>query len=349
MELSDRQMQILRAVIEEYQSSVTPVGSRALARRPDLGFSAATIRNEMADLEAMGYLEKPHTSAGRLPTRSAYRLYVGAMQGDEYTLTEDEQSTLQDRFSVAPGEVGEVCSAAAETISSITGCIGVALSPSLGQVPVRHIQVVRLGAERSVAVIITDSGMVLKEVLRIGDALSDADLEQISNMITGDVAGLRVKDAAQHIQDMSKDLRNGYKLVMRELVSAINRNRDSVETFLSGREKMWDYPEYRDWRSARCLEALLDTRERLVRLLEPGRPLNVGFSISIAPEAAGVDLPDLGVVTGGYKAGNTGAVFGAIGPARMNYAKVLPVLRSVGRRMSSALRDFGITREKRGT
>ena len=335
MKLSDRQLQILRAVVEEYRASGLPVGSRVLARRGGLELSAATIRNEMADMEAMGYLEKPHASAGRMPTQEGYRLYVDAMIGENRPLSEDELRTMTDRFRSVFSETGEVCTAGVDVISRLTGYIGVAVSPSLGETILRRIQLVRVGRVWSVAVLVMDTGAVIKEKLSVAESLTDAELERISDHITGDVAGLRVKDACRQIEDMGRDAKNTHKPVMRELYTAINRNRNAVETFLGGRDNMWEYPEYQNWRAARRLESLLNTRDRLLRLL--GRASDMEFKVSIGAEAAGPDLPDLGVVTSGYTAGDANAVFGVIGPTRMNYPRVLSVLRSVGQCMSGAL------------
>lgn len=334
MELSDRKLQILKAVIEEYTAAGAPVGSRVLAKRKDLAYSAATIRNEMADLEEMGYLEKPHTSAGRVPTQEAYRLYVDSLI-DVGTLSEAQQAALRASFEGPLDEVGEIYVAAVDAISKLTGYIALVASPRFDEVILRRIQIVRVARGRAMAIIVTETGIVREERIPVEAHATDADLETISSRVSDVLAGRSLRDAPNAAAELVREASEKQKAVMRELFSAINKNKDAMEMFLGGRQNIWLHPEYRDWEKAQRFLAFLDTKERLERLLQ--RTPDPEFSISIGPEAAGADLPDLGVVTGIYRVGRASASFGVIGPARMNYPKVLPVLRSVGARMSSAL------------
>lgn len=334
MELTDRKFQILRAVIEEYIAGAQPVGSRMLAKRRDLKLSAATLRNEMADLEEMGYLEKPHTSAGRQPTHNAYRLYVGSML-DVKPLSAVEQMKLGDTFSVPMEEMRQICGTAADAISRMTGLVAVVAVPSLQGTGLGRIQIVRVDSARIVALLVARGGTVREVFIPAGPKLTDEDLRELSEQATSAVEGVRFAEACERLGALYRGAAGSHKHVMQALFKAINRSKDVMDMFLDGRQNIWLHPEYRDWEKARQLFTLLETPEWLEKLFEPASDME--FSVRIGPEA-GADLRDLGVVTGACDAGEgNSAHLGVIGPARMNYPQILPVLRSVGKHMSDAL------------
>lgn len=348
MELTERKLQILRAVIEEYIAGAQPVGSRALSKRSGLQLSAATLRNEMADLEEMGYLEKQHASAGRRPTHRAYRLYVGSLL-DVRPLSEVEQSLLKDSFRGPIGEVRQVYGAAADAISRMTGCIAVVATPSLRGTELSSIKIVRLDRTRALALIVTRTGAVEQVYVTLGPGTSDAELRELSERATNAVAGVPLEKARARVEELLGPVGENGKRVMDDLFSAIYRNKDDMEMFLEGRQNIWLHPEYRDWQKARQFLMLLDSPEWLEAMLR--RTVDMEFSIRMGPEVD-KELHDLCVVTGVYDAGaGESASLGVIGPARMNYPRVLPVLRDVGRRITSALtclREAGRTTKTEG-
>lgn len=334
MELTERKLQILQAVIEEYIAGAQPVGSRALSKSSGLRLSAATLRNEMADLEEMGYLEKPHASAGRRPTHRAYRLYVGSLL-DVRPLSASEQTELGDCFRRPMPEVRQIYGAAAEAVSRMTGCIAVVAGPSLSGTALRSVKIVRVDPSRALVLLVAPTGAVQQVYVEVSPAVTDAELDRMSEKVTSAVNGVSLSEACARVQHLSDTAAERSKRVMLELFSAINRNKDDMEMLLEGRQNIWLHPEYRDWQKARQFMTLLDTREWLEAMLR--RTADMEFSIRMGPEVD-KELPDLCVISGRYDAGSgASASLAVIGPARMNYPRVLPVLRDVGQHMTGAL------------
>lgn len=341
MELTKRRLQILQTVVEEYIEHAQPVGSIVLARRCGLNVSAATLRNEMAALEKLGFLEKPHSSAGRRPTNSAYRLYVGTMLRSR-PLSDEELEQLGDSFSTPMDEVREICRAAAGVLSSMTGCTAVVAAPSLGETVFRSVDFVRLDDARILAILIAATGFARHFLLPTEQAPTESDLREMSMTLSQAVNGIRFSNAGDAVVALSKRWTDQRSDVIKELATAINRNKDEMEMYLDGRQNVWLHPEYQDWQKARQLLALLDTQEWLESMLHSSS--DAEFTLRFGPEAA-QSLTDLCVVTGTYSAGAASrAAFSIVGPARMNYRRVLPILRDVGARMSAALSRLTATK-----
>lgn len=336
-ELSERKLQILKAIVDEYIETGVPVGSRALAKRSGLALSAATLRNEMADLEELGYLDKPHTSAGRRPTQIAYRLYADRLISVG-GLTESEEAAIRSYFNGKTNDVEEVCKAAAEALSDLTDRIALVTTPGMDAMRLKRIQLVKLADSRAILILVTDTGLVRDAVVTIPPSITEKELERLSERLTATVADQPVDKAAQVIAEAVGRSVDGQKCVMDEVFEAIYRNKADREVFLDGRLNIWRYPEYQDLDKMRRFLSFLDEQKQLGELLK--QTSDIEFSIRIGSEIGDVGLPDLSIVTATYKAGaDTIGSFGVIGPARMNYRRVLSVLRSVGSSLSSLLGD----------
>ena len=189
MELSDRKLKILKAIIDDYIDTGIPVGSRTLSKKPDLDYSPATIRNEMADLEEMGFLDQPHTSAGRTPSDKAYRLYVDRMMHIG-RVTKDEALFIRNYFDTRIGEIGEVLESAAKALSDMTKHISMVTAPTLKGAKLRRIQIVKITETKALLVFVTDNGLVQDKMIHIPAAMDAHQLEILSNMLTDRVQSL---------------------------------------------------------------------------------------------------------------------------------------------------------------
>ena len=178
MELDARKMQILQAIIDDYILTATPVGSRTIAKRSDIGFSSATIRNEMADLEDMGYLDQPHTSAGRIPSDKAYRLYVNTIM-QRAKLSDAEIRYIQDHYSHRLDEVDEVVKQTAWVLSSITKYTSMVLAPQLHAIKLKYIHLVPIAEDKALAIVVTDAGMTRDSIIRIPQGMSPDALTRL--------------------------------------------------------------------------------------------------------------------------------------------------------------------------
>ncbi len=335
MELDQRKLKILQAVIDDYILTATPVGSRSISKRKDISLSSATIRNEMSDLEEMGYLEQPHTSAGRVPSDKAYRLYVNNIMR-RAQLSANERNVIGQYFSRRMDEVEAVVKQTALALSDITRYTAMVLPPQLQAVRIKHIQLVPVTSDRALMVLVTDAGFIRDSMLRIPDGLSISDLERISRMLTDQLKDVRLDEIAEMpllYEKLGKDRR-----FMNAVLEAIGRNiqpePSAIE--LSGATNILFYPEYSDMAKAKTFISAIEGKDTLYRLLK--RASTLEFSFTIGAENDQPELQDCSVVTATYKIGDDPlGSFGVIGPTRMPYARILSILEFMSLSLSQAL------------
>ena len=326
MILDDRKIRILKAIVDEYIMSAVPVGSRFISKQDEFHVSSATIRNEMADLEELGYLAQPHTSAGRIPSDKAYRLYVNQML-NRTQLSADEIRIIREHMSGRIGEVEAVIRQAAQALSSATNYTAVVLPPMLTGTRLKHVQLLPLYAGRALLVIITNNGFTRDAVIRTPDDMCYEEFERISNMLTKRYTNCRMDELGERIiREMGEILFERRKF-LNMIVEAIERkllpDADSME--LSGAMNILHYPEYSDVGKVKTFFAAVEGRDTLYDLLR--KASQIEFSITIGSENESECLQDCSVVTATYRVGGEPmGSFGVIGPTRMNYGKVISVL-----------------------
>lgn len=340
MELDARKLQILKAIIDEYVLSAAPVGSRSISRRSGMNLSSATIRNEMADLEEMGYLEQPHTSAGRVPSDKAYRLYVDSMM-HRSQLSHDEIRLIRRYFNKRLDEMELVMQQTAQALSDVTQYTAMVLPPTLDLNRLRHIQLVPLTEGRALLVVVTDTGFARDAVIRVPDYMQADELEKLSRLLTAKLYDCRMDSIADRLlTEIGAELRER-KGFLTQVMETIERqmapNARSVE--LSGATKILHYPEYSDMNKARMFLAAVEGRDALYGMLK--RTDRVEFSITIGSENELEPLQDCSVVTATYRIGDLPmGSFGVIGPTRMNYGKVVSVLEFMRRSLTEILSSY---------
>ena len=326
MELDARKLGILKAIIDEYILSASPVGSRSISKHEGFSLSSATIRNEMADLEELGYLEQPHTSAGRIPSDKAYRLYVDQMM-QKAALSDDEIKLIRTHMSAKLDEVETVMQQTAQALSAVTHYTAMIMSPMLAANRLRHIQIVPLREGRALVVIVTTAGFARDAIIRVPDEITTVELEQISRMLTERFYDCRMDHIGERIsRDMVGELSNR-KAFLCSIVEAIERKMepDAPNVQLSGATNILHYPEYSDVNKAKSFLAAVEGRSLLYDLLK--RASKLEFSITIGAENQDELLKDCSIVTATYQIGDEPlGSFGIIGPTRMNYSKVISVL-----------------------
>lgn len=337
MELGNRKLQILKAVIDEYIVSASPVGSRSLSRYPGINLSSATIRNEMADLEEMGYLEQPHTSAGRIPSEKAYRLYVNSLM-QRSGLTKEEISNIRSYYMRQIDEVEAVIKNTALALSEVTHYTAVVLKPELQWNRLRHLQLVPLATGRALMVVVTDAGFSRDAVIRIPNHISAEDLERISRLLTERLFDCRMDLVGEKIAGVLANEFSGRADFLNQIVATIERSMkpssDSVE--LSGATNMLHYPEYSDMNKARNFLLAVEGKDALYDMLKRAR--SVEFTVTIGNENEIEPLQDCSIVTATYRIDETPVgSFGVIGPTRMNYGKVISVLEYMSKGLSRVL------------
>ncbi len=340
MELDKRKLGILKAIIDEYILSASPVGSRSISKRDDFSLSSATIRNEMADLEELGYLEQPHTSAGRIPSDKAYRLYVDRMMR-RADLTADEIKLIRAHMTAKLDELENVMKQTAQTLSAVTHYTAMVMPPMLSANRLRHIQLVPLREGRALAVIVTDAGFARDAIIRVPDDMGATELERISRMMTERFAGCRMDTVAERmLKELGGELYDRREF-LNTMVETIERKiaPDAPNVQLSGATNMLHYPEYSDVNKAKMFLTAVEGRNTLYELLR--RASRLEFTVTIGCENENEMLKDCSVVTATYRVGDEpmGSI-GIIGPTRMQYGKVMSVLEFMRRCLSETLTNY---------
>ncbi len=334
MGMDERKYRILQAIIDDYILTAEPVGSRTISRKYDMGLSSATIRNEMSDLEELGYLDQPHVSAGRIPSAKAYRLYVDQLLESGRIQAADEPS-VRAYFEGRARQMEDVIDHAAQVISNMTDYLAVVLPPSGRQPRVRTIQLVPVGPGSALVVVVTDSGIIRDTVIPYPGQLDNDSLYDISRRLTDEIAGHSLQEAGTIISGMIGRIHENESFLSSLGTFFQDRTDPKARRHVAvgGTSKMLTYPEYADRDRIRSLLSLVETRDRLASIIAQNG--NVQFTVRIGPENGIPEMADSSIVTAVYstRAGEQGTI-GVIGPTRMRYSRVLSVLTAMGQQLS---------------
>ncbi len=322
MELSERKKQILKAIIGDYIRTAEPVGSKALAEGHALPFSSATIRNEMSELEEMGYLEKPHTSAGRIPSPQGYRLYVDELMEQPTDTGEDEDTTLQPMLRTKVRELDRLIQEAGRLISSLTNYASVAITPALTQISIRQFEIIAVDKMNFVIVVVTDSGTVKNKMVRTMADVSKDEAELLTYVLNQTLTGLPLSHITAERFDIVRRAAGLSALLapVAEYVAELIEELSDQKVFLEGTNKLLRFPEYRDLHKA---QALLDYMEDDRKHLLPATRKIDGIQFFIGPENGANPLRETSAIYAKYDIGTIGqGMIGIVGPTRMDYAKL---------------------------
>jgi heat-inducible transcriptional repressor len=342
-ELSDRERRVLEAVIQSYVETAEPAGSRTISRRFGLGVSPATIRNTMSDLEEKGYLYHPHTSAGRVPTDVAYRLYVDSLMRVAPIASPDREK-LAEQLSASGGSTIEaILRRAAQSLSVLTQELGMAVGPRLDQIVLQRLELVRLSTERLVLVLSLQGGAVRQIFVEVGERIADNAMAEVSVVLNERLAGLTLREIRASLAARLRDANPGSNT--RELLNIFVQERESIfddplrrdESLVLGQTSVLaEQPEFASSDQMRRLLALTESNEHLTELLRR-RHINPGLSITIGNEHGDPRFENFTIVTSEYRAGSLAGVIGVIGPTRMPYEKVIAVVTHASRLVSDLL------------
>lgn len=337
-ELSERSKQILEAIIEDYIVTAEPVGSRTVTRRHGLSLSPATVRNVMADLEEMGYLVAPHTSAGRVPTDKAYRFYVNALL-QVNRIGRASQQAIQERYSLTGRDVGDVLKQTSRMLSSMSHYLGIVLAPQFNTNVFRQIEFVKLGGKRLLAILVAQNGTVQNKIVETEDELGSADLVRMANYLNELLEGLTISQVKQLIlAEMQNDKTRYDKLLARALeLSEQTLAGVSSEVFIEGQANIFEQPEFADAARMKEIFRAFEEKSQLVTLLDRSLAAE-GIQIFIGAETHLSQMEGMSLVTSTYMTGkHTLGVLGVIGPTRMGYAKVIPIVDYTAQLVSKLL------------
>ncbi|MDD2573872.1 MAG: heat-inducible transcriptional repressor HrcA [Bacillota bacterium] len=330
MRIDDRKLKILQAVIADYISTAQPIGSRTIAKKYKLGISSATIRNEMSDLEEMGYLEQPHTSAGRVPSERAYRLYVDRLMQIR-NLPRNEQEIIIRELGERIDEIESIIRKTARILSQLTRYTSLVINSHLTGCRLRRIHFIPLDSHSLVAVIVTDSGIVKNTIIKTADPVTAEYLESLTRVVNDKFEDITIEELNRCIAS------EGYKkLAYRysQLDSFIPVLMEGLsiatgdEVYADGMSNLFNFPEYSDISKAKSLLELIEEKEQLMEIIS--RIGGKGVVVSIGSELDNTCMKDCSLVTASYRVGGSeiGRI-GVIGPTRMEYERVVAVLEFI--------------------
>lgn len=341
-ELSERERRILESVIRSYVETAEPVGSRALSRRSALGLSPATIRNTMSDLEEKGFLFHPHTSAGRIPTDKAYRMYVDSLMKVD-PLSGQEQRLLEKEISAGGSAIEVILLRAAQSLGILTQELGIALGPRLGKATLCKVELVRVASDRLLMVLSLTGGAVRTIFVEVPGVIADAALVGVTIVLNERLAGLTLDQVRTSLAARLRDVHTTpeaaelLNIFVQEGEHVFGRAVEPIDTVVMGKPSLLaDQPEFATGERMRQLFELTETRHHLTTLLGQ-RPGGSGLSITIGNEHGDPRLEPFTVVTAGYQAGSLSGVIGVIGPTRMSYEKVISLVEHTSKLVSDLL------------
>lgn len=340
MDLIDRKYRILQAIIDDYILTALPVGSRTISRKYEQKLSSATIRNEMSDLEELGYLDSPHTSAGRVPSNKAYRLYVDQMLRP-MPLSGEEAAFINRCFDRRMHQVEDLSMRIAKALSSMTRYTTAVMTrtPRSEQV-LSHLQLVPVADRRVLLILVTRSGTVKQSVIDLSANVAPDELYTVSRILSQQLEGMRMSELPQALLRLSGKSETGIHQIVRAMAeqTPTEEQSDIVALAVGGRSNLLSFPEYSDVDKAKALLSVLETREKVVSLLSQNGEMEI--SVRIGPETGLEETKDCSIVTASYRLSD-GRVntIGLIGPTRMEYGKVLSVLGQVGKSLDMMLDD----------
>jgi len=345
--LTEREQEVLEAVIRTYVETAEPAGSRVVAKRHGLGVSPATIRNTMADLEEKGFLYHPHTSAGRVPTDLAYRYYVDRLMRPA-RVSVAEQRRLRRELTEETGDLERLFEQAAHALGLLTGELGIAVAPRLDDAVLEKLELISFSSEKVLLVLTLTHGLVRTVYVDVPASVPAAALVAITMALNERLAGRTLREIRSTLADRLRDVQVGDHSAATHLLNVFLQSKEEIfdlrdpsreELHLGRASVLAQQPEFASGSQLRNLIELTERRDLLVRALGVGpRDQDTTLQISIGTENAVPELSSFTLVTSQYRAGGVSGVIGVIGPTRMPYEKVAAIVEYTSVLVSELLR-----------
>jgi heat-inducible transcriptional repressor len=323
MELTERKKKVLRSVVDLYIRTAEPVGSKAITELPDMNYSSATIRNEMADLTAMGYLEQPHTSAGRVPSAAGYRLYVDELMLD-YRLSLDETHSINTAIEEKMQRVDKMVEKVAKLVSQATDLPAISVASRVAGATVSRFELILAGQGSFILVIMLSNDEVVNKLIKLPLNVGEADLKVLSALLNATMTQIGPEEFTQDLLERvmrSAGTASSLVPVIMEFTAETLRRQGSTNMAVAGQMRLLGQPEYRDVDKAQRLMTTLD-EDSLSNLPAIMQNAN-GTKVLVGPENVAQELKDTSVVMTKFDIGDgMQGMIGVVGPTRMDYAKV---------------------------
>jgi heat-inducible transcriptional repressor len=335
--LSDRQLLILQVIVDDFIRSAQPVGSRSLSKKDEISFSSATIRNEMADLEELGFIEKTHTSSGRVPSEKGYRYYVDHLLSPQ-ALNKKDVTVIQSIFAERIFEFEKIIQKSAKILSELTNYTSIVLGPAASMNKLKRIQIIPLNKETAVAIFVTDTGHVENRMFYLPPNVDVSDLEKTVNILNERLAGIPLEDLNDKIyKEVAMLLRqhiHSYDLLLHTIADSLKMPVNE-KLFFGGKTNMLSQPEFHDISKIRNLLQMIDQEEWIYNLIKKD---SAGINVKIGRENNNSVMENCSLITATYSVGTEKlGTIAILGPTRMEYSRVISLLQFLSKDLTAVL------------
>lgn len=331
MELSERKVKILQAIIRNYLETGEPVGSRTISKYTDLNLSSATIRNEMSDLEEMGYILQPHTSAGRIPSDKGYRLYVDTMMEEK----EKELEELKEMMLEREDKMDLLLKQVAKLLATNTNYASMISAPTIHANKIKFIQLSKVDTHQLLVVVVSEGNMIKNSIIVVREALDDEILLKLNILLNTNLNGLALEEINLGMISAMKQQAGIHSDIVADVIDAIAesiRAEEDLEIYTSGANNIFKYPELADQQKASDIINIFEEKKMLTELVQDtlSDEKHTGIQVYIGNETPIQTMKDCSVVTATYELGEgMRGTIGIIGPKRMDYEKVVGTLKTI--------------------
>jgi heat-inducible transcriptional repressor len=331
--LDERKKKVLQAIVEEYINTAEPVSSNSLITKYDLNCSSATIRNEMADLEKKGLLDKMHTSSGRVPSAKGYRYYVDELLKDD-NISLEEVKYISEKLESKVNEIEDLTKITANTISEVTHYTTIAIGPKASEQIIEEIKFVLLGSRMILAVIMTDTQMVKETIIKFDEDISEKQVKTLNYVFNNKLKNQPIEIINKPLEEYLYQEMSDMVKVIKPIIEQIKKLLfEDNEIHMQGTRRELDLPEFNSLQVAKNFMNILDEKELIADMLNSGFAEDI--NVYIGGENEKEELKDFSVITFKHKVGNKDiGTIGIIGPKRMDYSKVISVMKYISKKLN---------------
>ena len=340
-ELNEREKNILRYIIQQFILTASPVGSRNIARRYNVGFSPATIRNIMSDLEESGYINHPHTSAGRIPTDKGYRFYVDTLM-DIQELRNSEKGLINKGLETNILETDELLRITSVLLSSITKQLACVSYPKLETGSLEKLQIISLSSTRILVVISIKAGLVKTITLELTSEINPNQIESVQRLLNEKLSGLTFNEIRATFTERLKDIEEDHKPIIRLFIDSLDKIfkdvRKTDNLFITGAKNVIKQPEFESPENFQSVIELIEDKDIIIHILDKYETFDNQVFISIGSENENKKLDEYSLVTKEYQLGDISGTLGVIGPKRMEYPKIIAIVDYMAKMITEILK-----------
>ncbi|HAB54140.1 MAG TPA: heat-inducible transcription repressor HrcA [Ignavibacteriales bacterium] len=342
-ELNEREKSILRYIIQQFILTASPVGSRNITKRYDLGISPATVRNIMSDLEESGFIDHPHTSAGRIPTDKGYRFYVDSLMNVQ-AIDNNEKKMIDKEFESKLDETDELLKVTSNILSKITRQLACVTYPKLETGALEKLQIISLSSTRILVVMSIKGGLVKTITIEFASEIKEFQISAVQNLLNERLSGLSFKEIRATFSERFKDVHEDQKAIIRLFLNSADKVfkdvRSSDGVYITGAKNVIQQPEFDDPERFQSVIELIEDKDIIVHILDKTEDMNSdNVYISIGKENEDQKLLDYSLITKEYKIGDVSGHLGIIGPKRMEYSKVIAIVDYVAKMLTETLKN----------